>query len=218
MKGEWVQTNSFTEEVEFFYIRQEHITNFEDAWTLYQQSQVGTEEAEQLETPPKAARTSACPSASSARTSDTVNDKIGQGNILEGQKDKGKKDKPAKKEQTPIVALMQKTARLKVAFHTATGQVHSVSHNIKTGAAGWQWANNDQNLGTLIEKVKFVQDQLTGDDHEILAQDIMTMRTNMNESDFVDRLQHFNLIQKPLEDLTAFYKKLTMMHKVTQRS
>ena len=113
---------------------------------------------------------------------------------------------------------MQKTARLKLAFHTATGQVNSVLHNIKTGTAGWQWANNDQNLGTLMQKVKTIEDLVTGDDHEILAQDITTMRTNMSEEDFAQKLQHFNQIQKPVEEMSAFYKTLTMMHKVIQRS
>ena len=209
MKGQWLWVNPMTEELEFFYVRKEHITSFCDSWTMYEKST--PVHAEHTDKQEEGDEQKAKPKMKAAtRDGKTPKDRSegDAGSEQTGQRNRGDQDgNKSKKPKTAAGNLIKEANSLKVAYHKSMGQVTSMVRNIKNDNVGWAWANNSQNLGVLQQKNQDVEDFLHSDDHEVLAQDLAAMKTSMGPDTFASKLQHFMLLKPLLKEMESFQKK-----------
>ena len=211
MKGQWLWVNPMTEELEFFYVRKEHITSFCDSWTMYEKStpvhaehtdkQEGGDE--QKAKPKMKAATRGGKTPKDRSEGDAGSQQTGQRNREQDDQDGNKSKKP----KTAAANLMKEANSLKMAYHKSMGQVTSMVRNMKKDNVGWAWANNSQNLGVLLHKIQNVEDFLHSDDHEVLAQDLAAMKTSMGPDTFASKLQHFMLLKPLLKEMESLQKK-----------
>ncbi len=215
MGGKWVRFCKMSEELQYLFLRHEHVDQMVKAWTVHEEEgiQQGKSSRGSLE---------------DVKEGDTAGDKQAAETLqaLEDQEPKPKakarrcstkgeeQDEPKPKAKAKptggfdIEKQLKSATKLKTQYLAATSAANALVALVQGGGEEWQWARNEGNLGKLEAAIATLKGGMATFDTVFVASDTKEIKKRLGPEQLSDGLAKFLLLKSRIEDVDRARQRL----------
>lgn len=206
--GKWVQTDTFSDLLLFFVLEKSVTDTFAQSWSLYTESISNSEVA----TGVRGKLVAAGVGTPSLVVSDM--DAAGGAPIEPKLKKKGDDTVVRKK----MAEANKRAAKVKTEYEKATSAATTFIANVRQCQRGFEWANNEQNVGSLELELAAVQGKVSPFGKEFLLTELSELKKRYKRDRLLDQLDIFGALAPDVRSLLKRTHSLTSMCSVSLAS